>query len=729
MLNEMWRTGDQVSEYLIDMAAGRPLAASPEISDEAFALCHEHGLVGLMAVGSPDPLSRRARPSFVRLAARQRVMLHHLHRVMQAFADRGIRAAVLKGPYLAKFSYRDRSHRTFTDVDVLVHPADLFSALETLDHDSAVSAIPAQGPRADKRNVLMADPQGVRFTLDLHWDLFSYKQLQGAARGATESAWTTAHLSNDSEIGPLWHLPEAARICFLCTHALLDHRFRLILFRDLTEVALRHPDWEAVGRFADRWGLRSSTYISLLMAAHLTEAPIPTEFIQAVRPRSAAIRLTESLLPKTDLVRFDGHNPHPLNLAIVLLHDSAVGRLRLAARAPVAFPNWRRRVGIGAVRDDRNSRAKNVASLVVLVTTDRRRGAEVFGERLTEALQQRGWEAALVALSQDKAGPRVKAQIVSDQTPEKLGRLDLRVVMGLREILSRMQTQVVLANGSATLQYALAASRTLRPRPRVIYASIGEPMYWIGDRVRRLIQRALLSKADLVLAVSESTKQQLVEGVGLLETSVAVAPTGVPNSFFEIAQRPFADKRIRLLFLGNLSREKNPMAAVELANRLSRTIPFQLRFVGEGPLQGQLQSRVAYLNVESDVMFAGSVEDVGPHLAWADLLILTSETEGLPGVVLEAAAAGVPSIAFDVGGAAETIQPGITGELVPAGDIEAFHSVVVRIANDRKSLIEMGQRAKGFVAEQYSLERAVDRYEEILTEQLALGGRRPQLVH
>ena len=728
MLNWTWRTGDSVSQLVLDLAAGRPLAPSAAMSDETFALCHQHGLVGLMAIGSAESLSSRARPSFARLTARQKVMIRNLQRVLQVFGGRGIRATVLKGPYLAKYSYREPAHRTFTDVDVLVHPADLESALETLDGDPAVSAIPAQGPKADKRNILMADSHGVRFTLDLHWDLFSYKQLQGSARGATEYAWTTAHHSDDPEIGPLWHLPDAARICFLGTHALLDHRFRLILFRDLTEVALRHPDWEAVGRFADRWGLRSSTYISLLMAAHLTEAAVPSEFIEALRPRSAAIRLTESLLPKTDLVRFDGHNPHPLNLAIVLLHDSTVGRLRLAARAPVAFPHWRRRVGIGAPRDRTSRSSNNAPSLVVLVTTDRRRGAEVFGERLTEALQVRGWQATLVALSQDTVGPRVNAQTVSDQTPEELGRLDVRVVLGLREILSRMQTQIVLANGSATLQYALAASRTLRPRPRVVYSSIGEPMYWIGGGGRRLVQRALLSRADLVLAVSESTKRQLVEGLGLADASVAVAPTGVPESFFSIAPKPSDATTLRLLFLGNLSREKNPMAALDLAHRLSQAIPFQLRFVGEGPLQGALQSRAESLNVESDVMFAGSVEDVGPHLAWADLLILTSETEGLPGVVLEAGAAGVPVVAFDVGGTAETIRAGVTGELVPGGDIEALHSVVVRFAHDRERLIEMGQRAKTFVAEHYSLEGAVSRYDEILTEQLALNGRRPQLA-
>jgi hypothetical protein len=181
MLKSTWRIGGDVAELLLDLAAGRPLALSAVMNDEAFALCHQHGLMGLLAMGPAGVLSSMARPSFARLTARQQVMVRHLQRVLHEFDDRGIRAAVLKGPYLARYSYREPAHRTFTDIDVLVHPADLKSALEALTADPAVSAIPAQGPKADKRNILMFDPHGVRFTLDLHWDLFSYKQLQGSA--------------------------------------------------------------------------------------------------------------------------------------------------------------------------------------------------------------------------------------------------------------------------------------------------------------------------------------------------------------------------------------------------------------------------------------------------------------------------------------------------------------------------------------------------------------------
>jgi glycosyltransferase involved in cell wall biosynthesis len=674
-----------------------------------------------MAHGSSDRLRQQALPPFIRLSTRQQIMVEHLRRVLREFRDQEIPATVLKGPYLAKWAYRHQAHRTFSDIDVLVPRTHLDRTLQLLERDPAVTSIPAQGPKAEKRNIPMADARGVRFTVDLHWDLFSYTQLQGCADGATEWAWSVANDDVDSELGPIWHLPDETQICFLATHALLDHRFRLILFRDLTEVAERSPDWEAVGRFAHKWGLRSTTYVALLMASKVTDAAVPTEFLAALRPRSTAVYATEKLLPRTDLVRFDGHRPHPLNLSIVLLHDSLAVRARLVIRAPMAFPDWKGRVGLGAPRRRATPATLTPNRLALVVTTDRRRGAEVFGERLAGGLRQLGWQVNLLALSHEEEGPWVAAQLVSERSSKHRGRLDLRVVSDLRSTLRRLRPQVVLANGSATLQYAVAATRLLPNRPRLVYASIGEPLYWIRGAGHRLVQRALLSAVDLVLAVSESTKRQLIDGLGLKKKSVAVAPTGVPHSFFAVHPDPPADA-LRLLFLGNLSKEKNPVAAVEVTHLLSKEMPVHLRVVGEGPLQEDLASRVGLLGLTEVVTFAGSVEDVSAHLAWSDLLILTSETEGLPGVVLEAAAAGVPAVAFDVGGTAETIVPGETGELVTPGDVERLADAVATLAGDRGTITAMGERARAFAAERYSLDRAVEHYHRILSTQLAGSG-------
>jgi glycosyltransferase involved in cell wall biosynthesis len=167
--------------------------------------------------------------------------------------------------------------------------------------------------------------------------------------------------------------------------------------------------------------------------------------------------------------------------------------------------------------------------------------------------------------------------------------------------------------------------------------------------------------------------------------------------------------------MGNLSREKNPGAALAVTERLGVEQPVELRIVGEGPLLEALRTQADELGIATHVSFAGSVEDVGPHLAWADLLLLTSETEGLPGVVIEAAAAGVPAVAFDVGGTSETIDPGVTGLLVPAGDFDSLAGAVRELQTDRNRLRHMGAMARELALKRYALDRAVDHYEKLLS--------------
>ena len=127
------------------------------------------------------------------------------------------------------------------------------------DDPADIVLLKPKRPKADKREILVVDAEtGVSFSIDLHWDLFSYAQLGGVARGATDWAWDRATAVPKHPLGPMYVLPESARIAFLTTHAALDHRFRLILFRDLAEVARRVPDWEQLHEFASRWRLRSS---------------------------------------------------------------------------------------------------------------------------------------------------------------------------------------------------------------------------------------------------------------------------------------------------------------------------------------------------------------------------------------------------------------------------------------------------------------------------------------
>jgi glycosyltransferase involved in cell wall biosynthesis len=296
--------------------------------------------------------------------------------------------------------------------------------------------------------------------------------------------------------------------------------------------------------------------------------------------------------------------------------------------------------------------------------------------------------------------------------------LNWDVVAALRREIRASQPRIVIAGGSATLQYSLAATLGLRHRPAVVYMSIGEPSYWLRGRRRKLGHRLMLSKVDLILSVSSETARQLIEDVGVAPDRVRVAHTGVPPRFVALADRvrPPPSPELRLLFLGNLSMEKDPLLAIQVLSRLS--MPARLRLVGSGPMLDQVQTETNRLDLDGCVEVIGSVADVLPHLAWADLLVLTSRTEGLPGAVLEAAAAGVPAVAFDVGGTRETIVDGITGRLVAAGDVAGMADAIEELA-DPERRAAAGLAAAESVRRRFTLEHAVRHHHDLLLELLS----------
>jgi glycosyltransferase involved in cell wall biosynthesis len=354
-------------------------------------------------------------------------------------------------------------------------------------------------------------------------------------------------------------------------------------------------------------------------------------------------------------------------------------------------------VAVGAYQD-------KAPRLLIVIATNQRRGAEVLADRLRDGLGTRGWIVELVALNSVVAdGLDVESLVSSDRR-----RLDPAVVMALRHRLKVTGADVVLANGGATLRYGALTSKGTRPP--LVYNSIGEPLYWLRSRSARLINRLLLRRMDRVFAVSEETRRQLLEIEPSLTAQVDVVHTGVPAEFFEVERLP-RGTRLRAVFIGSLSDEKNPMLAL---SAVAAVPDVELRFVGSGALDQTLRMQVQERGMGDRVTFVGSTADVRPHLAWADLILQTSTTEGLPGAVMEAAAAGVMAIATDVGGTGEVVLDDVSGILVPSGDEQSLIDAIGMAVADRHRVEEMGQSARKRALKNFTWAAALDRYDSLL---------------
>jgi glycosyltransferase involved in cell wall biosynthesis len=148
---------------------------------------------------------------------------------------------------------------------------------------------------------------------------------------------------------------------------------------------------------------------------------------------------------------------------------------------------------------------------------------------------------------------------------------------------------------------------------------------------------------------------------------------------------PGARKRVReelrvtgdrplILYLGSLDQRKNVLALPAFLSQLIALEPAARPFLvvaGEGPLRGDLERGLEAMGLSDDSALVGFIADPAPAIATADAVVLLSSAEGIPQVLVQAAATGTPFVAYEVDGGQELLEEGAAGAVVPLGDLSA----------------------------------------------------------
>jgi sugar transferase (PEP-CTERM/EpsH1 system associated) len=189
---------------------------------------------------------------------------------------------------------------------------------------------------------------------------------------------------------------------------------------------------------------------------------------------------------------------------------------------------------------------------------------------------------------------------------------------------------------------------------------------------------------------------------------------------------PFRDPRLVLVgTVGRLEPVKDQVtlarAFVETIRRSPQTAELlRLVMVGDGALRGEVESVLDAAGARSLAWLAGERADVPALLQGLDVFVLPSRNEGISNTILEAMATGLPVIATNVGGNPELVDNGVTGELVPAGDVAAMATAMGRLAaaSDVRARYAVAARARALA--RFSVNGMVDRYADLYRRELAL---------
>lgn len=269
---------------------------------------------------------------------------------------------------------------------------------------------------------------------------------------------------------------------------------------------------------------------------------------------------------------------------------------------------------------------------------------------------------------------------------------------------------VVWAFGPHPFELLLATLASLRGKRVVLGVRQDTPSYFRA-RLPSRRWKPILAGIDAMDAIHRLLAGRLAATVVGEENArrykrgrvLAISPSLVPEEALaaEPPQRDWSGE-IELLTVGRIDTEKNPLLLVEAIAELERRRPgvFRLRWAGLGPLQEDVRARAAELGVADRIELLGYLPfpELLPHYRDAHAFVHVSFTEGVPQVLNEALACGLPVVATDVGGVSEALDGGRAGLLVPPADRAALVEAVLRITDDdglRRQLVEHGlERAR-----------------------------------
>jgi glycosyltransferase involved in cell wall biosynthesis len=367
-------------------------------------------------------------------------------------------------------------------------------------------------------------------------------------------------------------------------------------------------------------------------------------------------------------------------------------------------------------------------------------GPATYVPTIARELQQRGHKVTVVTYSLVESHPAdthhcFKLMRVSAAPPRWR-----RIPRTIRAIVaSSRQVDVIYANGLAT-ETVLA---NLIVRKPLLAKVVGDLAWersrdkgWIADDFAAFQQKRYSSNVEWmrwrrdftyrrmhqIIVPSEYLRNVLVRSWGLSAGQIRVVYNSFEGSGVEAPpiQLGLPVEHV-IITVCRLTGWKGVNGLIEVMSDLPET---GLVVVGDGPLRNNLVAQAQELNVRERVRFVGTVPktQVAAYLKACDVFVLNSSYEGLPHVLLEAMAAGLPVIATHVGGVPEVVDHQVNGLLIPPRDLKALREALLRLRSDPIGTKAMVERGKETLT-RFSLQTMVQQTEAILSEVAEAGTR------
>jgi glycosyltransferase involved in cell wall biosynthesis len=351
-------------------------------------------------------------------------------------------------------------------------------------------------------------------------------------------------------------------------------------------------------------------------------------------------------------------------------------------------------------------------------------GQERVAVDLARLQRVAGHEVMAISIAPGPEGPvstAFRAAGVVVETIAKRPRVDLSLPVRLAACLRRHRVDVVHTHNPHALIYGAPAAWLAGAV--VVHSKHGMN----PDRQRRLwLRRAAATLVDAYVTVTPTLAKKALEQGDCDSARLHVVPNGIDVVRF--APNPSRRRTIRAELripadawvvgtVGRLAPEKDQALLVDaMAPLLSARR--RLVIVGDGPEGDALRARIATIPGREYIHMLGERKDVESILASLDAFALTSRTEGLPLVVLEAMATGLPVLSTAVGGIPDLLEDGVTGFLVPAGQRAPLTDRLASLSTDGSLSRRVAAAGRQEVLQRHAVDRMAKEYEALYERSL-----------
>ena len=278
-----------------------------------------------------------------------------------------------------------------------------------------------------------------------------------------------------------------------------------------------------------------------------------------------------------------------------------------------------------------------------------------------------------------------------------------RALKQTRSLLKKQKTQLILCSGGLPNQLLVPLGKLLKipvvchlhhPAPRSYY------FFWLIKYTTALFYPSRFTQLD----VKKKCGRLGAVIYNAVDLKRRYRPASSPNASWR-KQYGIAADSIVIGQVAALTAHKRPDLLIKSFAEALKTAPnMHLVLIGQGPLEQQLQRQANELGASDKVTLTGYVEDVLPFLQHViNINVLASIEEGLGVSVIEASGCALPSIVSDCTGLKEVVKDGITGVKYPPDDYQALTIAITKLAQNPELSRELGQKARAFALEKFSL--------------------------